>query len=651
MGKESVVIYKKRIKYVGVDFFDTCVHRRCNPEAILYEWARRLVRNVGWSISSFELYDVRKNYEKTQKSSLTEELSYELLIGGVYDKLSHKLSNVISKEGFIDLSFDIEISVEKENIVIDDKIVQIFEDIKKSGKKIIVISDFYCGKSYIAEIAEKIGIDRYIDNYFISSDIGKRKSTGNLYRFIIKELNIGYDQLVMIGDNRISDYEIPKKLGIDSRLKKNTVCYAENLTKKSLKKKIYELAFCDYKKKPLNGFLPEILYFVSYLYKELDKHDVREALFCSREGQLIKRLFDIYQRDFIGAEKIRTIYFYVSRKATYLPSINKLDKENLKSIFGNGPQISIYDFLSCIEFSEDEINLVLENSGLHKEDIIDNELRSEKYKTLMKNKCFNNLFEEKKRKQKVLIEKYIDSLLSPQSCDKMVIVDIGWKGSIQDNLIKVFDGKRTIKGYYLGLMGENIKNTCDKRGILYTQNKTPDRVFKLLSKNYMYYERVFAADHGSVIGYIEDDYGVKPQISQNVKEMELYRFINPYQEIMVDTFERIIDLYKRTVYYPTDAYDWLIESALKKQCIYLPKIWNVMRLARTKAWENFGSLKNNKVRNELKLNVGMYEKKEFLYVEYTYRLLDKMHMRFLYPLAALYCRLVYFIKRNSIKNI
>ena len=60
----SVIDYKKiKTNIVAFDFFDTIVHRDCNPEIILFKWAKEVSCYLRFSISSSVIYQIRKKIE------------------------------------------------------------------------------------------------------------------------------------------------------------------------------------------------------------------------------------------------------------------------------------------------------------------------------------------------------------------------------------------------------------------------------------------------------------------------------------------------------------------------------------------------------------------------------------------------------------
>lgn len=84
------------------------------------------------------------------------------------------------------------------------------------GKKVILASDMYLDKEIIIRILDKNGYCDY-EKLFLSSDLQKTKSTGSMYRQILKYYP-GQGEMLHIGDNYESDYQMSAKFGIRSIL-------------------------------------------------------------------------------------------------------------------------------------------------------------------------------------------------------------------------------------------------------------------------------------------------------------------------------------------------------------------------------------------------------------------------------------------------
>lgn len=651
MLKELSKHINENIKYVALDFFDTCAHRDCNPEVVLYEWARRISLSLNMQVLPNTVYSIRKEVESGIKKTGIEEPMYKQLIAAIYTEIQKRTDISLDREQFIDSSYNIELNIEIKHIYLDSSIKELLDFIKKTNRKIVIVSDFYLDTNFLNTLLRKLQIFDYITEVYVSSDCGVRKSTGKLYSFVLKDLDITSNQLLMIGDNKHSDIHVPNKMGIIAIQKKNSVNHKVH-SKKSIKKVVYEEAFGMHNTAPLNGFLPEIIFFIANLHYLLISKKVKDVFFCSREGQLMQILFDMYQDRLFGCRSINTHYFYISRKATFLPGIRSLDKENLAGVFGNGDTISVRDFLNSLQFDDDETVDILKKIHIDEDDLIDIDLTSAAFIRLVNDEKFVSIFKTKRDIQHQNLKDYLESLLCGTANPKEFhMVDIGWKGSIQDNLINLYGDELKFEGYYLGLLGKLIQNSEYKHGVLFSEIENEPKEVDLLSTNYMYYERVFAANHGSVFGFDKKDGKVIPLINDNRKEVELYNYIQPFQMKMKQSYEMLLGEYAGYLLLPVQTKAATLESCLRKQCLFLPKVWKMIRDARVKTWENFGSLKINGLRDVAKVNVGKNAKRKLLYVEYSYRLLDKLHLKYFYPFATLYCRVVYIVQIHKYHSI
>ena len=90
--------------------------------------------------------------------------------------------------------------------------VEELDSYRAQGKKIALASDMYLPRGTIERMLEKSRI--CYDALFISSDVGKSKHDGTLFRHMLAHFEIGPDEMLHIGDNRYSDYRIPRSLGI-----------------------------------------------------------------------------------------------------------------------------------------------------------------------------------------------------------------------------------------------------------------------------------------------------------------------------------------------------------------------------------------------------------------------------------------------------
>lgn len=357
----SVIDYKKiKTNIVAFDFFDTIVHRDCNPEIILFKWAKEVSCYLRFSISPSVIYQIRKKIETEKKSNGFEEVAYQDLLSELYNRLKNlsKSEYFPDIEDFVEFSKELEVLLEIEHIYIDNEILDIIKFHYENGKKLYVISDFYADSKLIGKILEHLGIKHYFEDIIVSSEYNARKSSGRLFEKFLSITGLEPHQVTMIGDNYISDFVNPSNLGLNAYFREYTPVEDSLIDDKGLEKLYKDVLFSDAEDAPFNGFLADILYFVSKLHVQLTKDRVTKVLFCSREGQLLKKLFDLYQSTFLHKNKIQTYYFYVSRRSTLIPSLTNPDVEDFDIIFRQYKKISLENFLLNLNFSDEEIKQI-----------------------------------------------------------------------------------------------------------------------------------------------------------------------------------------------------------------------------------------------------------------------------------------------------
>ena len=150
---------KNKIDVVAFDFFDTLVHRHCNPENIISDWAKSIILRYGLTISSAFLYRLRKESESALRNNNKGDVTYEEILKKVYDSLKTLgLLEKIDFSVFYASSYNIEFKLEEKNIFLDRNVFKKAKKYFYENKKVIIISDFYFNKFFVEIICEKLHI-------------------------------------------------------------------------------------------------------------------------------------------------------------------------------------------------------------------------------------------------------------------------------------------------------------------------------------------------------------------------------------------------------------------------------------------------------------------------------------------------------------
>ncbi|WP_322906574.1 HAD-IA family hydrolase [Paenibacillus campi] len=548
-------------KKVFFDIFDTIVAREVEPEYVKKIWAKRVSVQFEEFISYIELYRYRNVLEAhlcqvNTDNGMDSEFNYKSLLMSLYDKLIEdgKLTKSVTKDEFCQKASQIEIETELSVQIIDKDWIEAVKELKHLGLEIYCVSDFYLNKEMITELFVKHNIDQFIDYYYVSSEYLLTKRSGRLYKYILDEQDLNTKDIIMIGDNLHSDYDMPSSLGMAAYhldREEQHAFYKEFINTVSssqyYKQAIHSLAAKTARKSTFLEIAFSLFYYLYSLHKELVMRNVKDVFFFSREGEFLLQLFEIYQQK-EGYKKVQHInahYMKVSRKATFLPSLKSLQEEDFQRLFRQYIHLSIYEFLSSLNMSEKDIKQLSIDLNMDIHQKIDNFPQSSAFENLKNNSIFIEIFESNRIEQNHYFKEYFDQC-NAENTDTIHVVDVGWKGTIQDNIYEIFRNKK-IEGYYLGLIAPGNMHTANmKRGLLFSSIPYRSPFYDVFNENRALYEVILGASHGSANRYVKKDDKIEVETFQTEKEQEIFsNIIQPLQKEILIVFNEICDIFCR----------------------------------------------------------------------------------------------------------
>ena len=505
-------------KYIYIDCYDTIIHRKYS-----ITYAFKILAN--YLKQEFDFEESLDQISLSLKHIFFKcDLSFDEHVKNVY--LHYNKYITISFEQFY-LNFkNIFVDSEINNSLIDNGTLNLLKRLKEKNKKIFLLSDFFIGKEYINNLFEKFNILDLFDDIYVSSDLKKTKSDGSLYT-VIKDKN----QSIMIGDNKYSDFLIPQSLGIESFLVdaykfKNNY----NLFDNSYDEKCYDkyLELSNLK----NGEFAVNYKFIFFafckgLYQKLQQDDI--VYFLARDGKFLKDCFDTYLK-YYNLKNIKTRYISVSRIALMIASIdvNKLNFQEFGTIFKNHTNWNIKSnaqFLEALGFNSANLNKFLNESVE-----VDDYFNSSYFDKLYNSEEFKEIFKER---QKIAKTKFL-SLVSKRNQNRLVTVDMGWRGTSQNDMRMLLPNDVKLFGYYIGTsdcIGE-IENSY-KFGILFDYFNN----IKFKS-NYSEIEGVLKTDQKQLLCYGDStDY----YLSDNGLKV-FYEFSKKIQDGIISNFCELVKL-------------------------------------------------------------------------------------------------------------
>ncbi len=324
----------KKAPIVCFDYFDTLVTRCVEPEYTKQMASGLLSRLLKGSFTGESIYHCRKDIEYdlclTSAAALNElEFCFEDLGVNLWDELKKQdVRNVLPvRDRFIKEMLAIEVAVEKAVQSVCAEVFHVIQTLHRRDFTLLLISDFYLPEKEFLEILSWHKLEHLFAKVYISSVHGRSKGSGRIYPMIRENLGVEFGQLLMIGDNPHADIKMSRQHGLQSiHLQRPD---GKNM---AVTRKKQEIATSADPVQPFQQIalpkdvpFPEIgisfWIFTHRLFEELNEHDVRNVFFLSKEGELLKKIFDQYQIALFGSLKIKSHYLLASRKATFIASL------------------------------------------------------------------------------------------------------------------------------------------------------------------------------------------------------------------------------------------------------------------------------------------------------------------------------------------
>lgn len=284
-----------------------------------------------------------------------------------------------------------------------------------------------------------------------------------------------------------------------------------------------------------SGMFPSLAstlaWFTIRLFQLAVKSGYQDLFFLSREGQFLKSCFDSLQ-DLLGTTAVRTHYLKVSRRATYVAALSGPDDPRTYQLLNQYSATSVGEFLASLGFSADQRNLIGSELGIALDVRIPHLGSSAEIERIKSSSLFKATLNEIIAEQKALLRNYLRTFERKSTTPPIVLVDVGWKGSIQDFLFCALDQQEPITGLYLGI--------TERGGFYHPSNKKVPILFSMpertefrqaYNENRPIFEIILGADHGSIEKYTRNPAGAAEPIEDwQEGEKKLFKgVIEPFQ--------------------------------------------------------------------------------------------------------------------------
>lgn len=566
--KEKIV--KSEAKYVSFDIFDTLIVRPFLEPTDLFKLLDKEYRKINENKTGVSFSKIRVISERIARSEQFKKdpKIQEVTLDDIYETI-HKLYEIDEKILYI--LKEKEKEYEERFCKCRNTAYELYQLAIDIGKKVICTSDMYLPKETIWNILKKNGYNE-IYKLYLSSTIKKTKSTGDLYKYVIKDLQIEPDEIIHIGDNRESDYKKAKSIGITAiHLPKTTdvmknreyTNFLSQMLTSSLPfwqdnrvgleflgiRTMLAVVANKYFDNPYRAFNKESdfnadPYLIGYYALGMYLFGVSKWIidntqgindnisFMARDGYLVMEAYKIMKKLYKNMPEEK--YMYVSRKALIPIMItNKLDFYKLSEILDikkHTPKGILKYISSIIKVDESQLQYLCSNSEIEFEKKFKNPEQFNKYIKILVDNFYN---EQEHIKNREKLKQYFNSILG----EKPAVFDVGYSGRPEFYLSELCDKK--IDTYFLNI---NKDEALEYAQIGNFNLKTFFPAKPTATGNA--YELLFSKLAPSCIAYKVDEEKVEPIFEEYENIYQVEYIVQTIQKAAIEFVKDMVEIFE-----------------------------------------------------------------------------------------------------------
>lgn len=430
------LLHDTKIKVISFDIFDTLFFRKCGVPTNVFEimGEHAEVEKRFDSPSTFSQY--RQHAEKGARKVLSHKK--DITLEEIYAQLP-----LTSKE---QKRFqEIELEIESQMLVLNPQLERWIKFALDANKQIILISDMYLNTAQVQVSAlNKLREYGKILKIYMSNECNATKSTGTLFEYVLRDLDLKPRELLHIGDNQRSDISIANNYEINTlyygchqeqkkRLMHENVYMQDSFRKGADTRHLASLLnpYKDELQKfyfdiGTSIFAPVLWEFSHWMAEIVTRFEIEKLHFIMREGAIFQKCFaSLYPT-------MATSLLYASRKSTQFLTLDAHDIGSINfSLYKKFSIKDLYDNL-FIEMTNDTIknyaqtqcsqadNIELEGGSLL--DLVTSDIQQ-------KIDILQSTLEQKKNL-------LLDYLKSSELDNKSTLIDFGGTGTVIKRLME-----------------------------------------------------------------------------------------------------------------------------------------------------------------------------------------------------------------------
>lgn len=547
---------------VTVDVWDTLLRRRCHPDEVKLHTARYLALKYASQLKApcrdpWRLLRERVACEftiGTQQRAAGHDDEYA--IADVFQLwLATAFGRVLSPvelRQYTEELVAVELTQEARVTYADPGIRTLLDGLRTRDRRFL--SDFYVPSAQLESILRTAGVLDLTPSGWVSCDTRLNKRSGRLFDYVHQKTGIAPAEHLHVGDSDYSDYFVPRKRGVVSLSHRPAAEHRRRLDlQREYASRGEDQPFCPRELKsallPFSaiasadapdlqaqacGAASALVYvgFALFIAEEAIKAGLSRVFFFTREGRFFRRVYQaVAAQNPLGTPFPEPVLLEVSRLSTFAASLEQGDLAEFMRIWNLYSVQSMRGFLVSIDLDPASFESLLHEHRLTLDEPIRYPWCDQRVQALVVSLDFAaRLHTHVAERRQLLIDYLATRGLSPADA-RVGIVDIGWRGTIQDNLARVLPHTE-VWGFYFGLLPflnpqpANVRKTAFGPG----RREDPAPVRALL-EYVSPLEMLANCAEGSVLRYQRQGPDVTTQLDENPSETRVFdAFTRHFQE-------------------------------------------------------------------------------------------------------------------------
>lgn len=530
-------------KLRSIDVWDTLLRRDCHPESIKLAVANHLFLHHRDLISArypdpWAVYHVRLEVERELgAAAVARGDDDEYVLESVAQEWVRRILQTDNgAEHLVQQLVELELKMEIRRSEADPQIFKFLED--HPAEQTVFLSDFYMRGPMLQKLLAEKGFSELVPSGVVSCDVGQNKRSGRLYKYLHGLYGVAPSDHVHIGDNAWSDVEAARGQGVQALHYVPSELHAQRLAREALFGTRATL-FSALREQVVrtsatatNGQTPEestaflvgaeaaplFVGFALWIAEEATARGLDGIHFLTREGEFFHRVFEVLFPDrwLVGHEIAPAGVLELSRMATFAASLRSAAMEDAGRMWSLFGAQRVDGFLLTLGLDVQALAEPLALAGLKPDDRVENPASDVRLACLFQTPDFAAALESSIARQRASLGRYLASRGVVEG-QRVGIVDVGWRGTIQDHLAALMPSTQ-FHGFYLGLRRFVNPQPPNVNKAAFGPDENLEGDISPLFESFAVLEMLCMAPGGSVVGFETNQQGEAVPVRQIQEE-------------------------------------------------------------------------------------------------------------------------------------